>query len=478
MVTEPDSPEYAGARRIVERLAQAGHRALLAGGCVRDVLLGNQPKDYDVATDARPETVEALFQRTRAVGRQFGVVMVQGGGYDYEVATFRSESAYTDGRHPDRVSFTGPEEDARRRDFTINGMFWDPLQDRVLDYVGGRKDLQRGVVRTIGDPDERFREDHLRLIRAVRFASRFEFRIEERTARAIRKLSHLIGEVAAERLQQELRAILTDKHPAEALRTMDELGLLKRILPEIEDTKGCEQPENYHPEGDVFVHTVLTVEKLGAHPDFELALAALLHDIGKPEASRRAGRKQFHRHSKIGEQMAAEVCDRLRLSNDEKERVCWLVRRHMYIRDARKMKDSTLKKLFATPGFDQLAELYKADALASWGNLDAYHYVMDRKESLTPEKIQPPKLIDGNDLLELGYAPGPPFGEILDRVRDSQLDGEISTRQEALDLARRTAESIGAPRREDATTAGSATDSGRDREEAAQAQKARNNHHG
>ena len=448
MVQEPESPEYQGARRIVERLAQDGYTALLAGGCVRDLLLGEEPKDYDIATDARPETVESLFTRTRAIGKSFGVILVILDGCTYEVATFRSESNYADGRHPDRVSFTGPRKDAQRRDFTINGMFWNPLEDRVLDFVGGREDLENEVVRTIGDAEERFREDHLRLIRAVRFTARLGFSLAPATANSIKHLCGLINDVAAERLLQELKIILTDRHPADALRLMDELGLLTQIFPELEDARGCEQPKNYHPEGDVFVHTMLAVEKLGSYPDFELALATLLHDIGKPEASRRHGHMQFNRHSKIGEEIAADVCDRLRLSNSEKARVCWLVRRHMYFRDARKMKDSTLKKLFAKPGFDQLAGIYRADALASWGNLDAYHYVMDKRDSLTQEKIEPPKLIDGNDLIERGYQPGPSFRKILSKVRDSQLEGEVENRQQALKYAEKVASDIGAPRRD------------------------------
>jgi len=314
----------------------------------------------------------------------------------------------------------------------------------LLDYVGGQADLEKGLIRAVGDPEERLREDHLRLLRAVRFAARLGFAIEERTRRAAESLAPLCVQVSAERLQEELRIILTDREPAGALRLMDGLGMLTIVFPELADTKGCEQPENYHPEGDVFVHTILTVEKLGPHPDFGLALAALLHDIGKPAASRQAGPKCFPEHCQIGRDMARAVCRRLRLSNEETERVCWLVERHLYFKDAPRMKESTLRKLFAEPGFEQLAEIHRADALASWGNLENYEYVMDRRRNMGPEEIEPPHLVTGHDLIEMGYAPGPLFGEVLDRVREAQLDGEVTTAHEARAMARRLAQEASA----------------------------------
>ena len=440
MMPRPTDQLYRGAEQIVHRLRQAGHEAFLAGGCVRDLLRGVSPQDYDVATSAPPEQVAALFPETRDVGKQFGVCLVILDGHPYEVATFRTDSVYSDGRHPDSVTYSGPEEDARRRDFTINGMFWDPAEDRVLDFVGGRQDLEGRLVRAIGDPETRFREDHLRLLRAVRFAARLGFAIEERTRRAMESLAPLSGAVSAERLQDELRVILTDRAPAGALRLMDELGMLRAVFPELEEARGCQQPENYHPEGDVFVHSILTVEKLGPHPDFVLALAALLHDIGKPAASRRAGPKRFPEHSEIGRRITYEVCRRLRLSNDETERICWLVDRHMYFKDAPRMKESTLKQLFAAPGFDQLAELHRADALASWGNLECYDYVMEKRRSTPPEEVEPPPLVTGHDLIAMGYEPGPLFGKVLAAVREAQLDGAVRTREEALDLARTKAQ--------------------------------------
>ncbi|MHC4480022.1 MAG: CCA tRNA nucleotidyltransferase [Planctomycetota bacterium] len=440
MVRRPEDSNYRNAERIVLGLRRNGHVALLAGGCVRDLLRGVEPGDYDIATSARPEQVQGLFARTRGVGSRFGVCLVLMDARAYEVATFRRESGYSDGRHPDSVTFCGPEADARRRDFTINGMFWDPVEDEVLAFVGGRADLERRLIRAIGNPEERFREDHLRLLRAVRFAARFGFRLEERTRAALSSLAHLAAQVSAERLQEELRIILSDPEPAAALRLMDELGMLCVVFPELKETRGCEQPENYHPEGDVFVHTLLTVEQLGPHPDFVLALAALLHDVGKPEASRQAGPKHFPEHARIGRDMAEKVCRRLRLSNDEIERVCWLVERHLYFRDARGMRQSTLKRLFAEPGFGQLAELHRADALASWGNLDAYNYVIETRRGMAHEEVEPPRLITGHDLMEMGYEPGPLLGRVLEAVRDAQLEGEVRTPEQARALARGLAE--------------------------------------
>ena len=442
MIRKPADTRFLGAERIVRRLHDAGHQALLAGGCVRDLLRGEVPQDYDIATSARPPEVEALFEQAETVGRQFGVCQVRLDGRTYEVATFRREWGYSDGRHPDGVSFCDAQEDASRRDFTVNAMFWDPVTEELLDYVGGQEDLRSGVIRAVGEPHARFREDHLRLIRAVRFAVRLGFEIEPGTRRAIAELAPLAVQVSAERLQQELRLILTGPNPAGALRLMDELGMLGHVFPELVAAKGCRQPPNYHPEGDVFVHSLLTLEKLPPGADFELALAALYHDLGKPEASRAGDdAMRFPDHWDIGARLAEEACRRLRLSNHEAERICWLVRRHMYFMDARRMRESTLKRLFAEPGFDQLAELHRADALASWGNLDSYNYVLERRRNMPPEVAQPPRLISGDDLLALGYPPGRLFREVLDKVRDAQLDGAVKGREEALALAGRLAQS-------------------------------------
>ncbi len=351
MIHTPTDPHYRGAERVVRRLQRAGHQAVLAGGCVRDLLRGERPQDYDVATSARPPQVEALFEQSETVGRRFGVCQVHLDGRVYEVATFRREWGYSDGRHPDGVEFCEAEEDARRRDFTVNAMFYDPVAEELTDYVGGQADLQAGLLRAVGEPEARFREDHLRLVRAVRFAVRLGFEIEPATRAAIERLAPLTVQVSAERLSEELRLILTGPRPAEALRLMDALGMLRHVFPELETAKGCQQPPNYHPEGDVFVHSLLALEKLPPDADFELALAALFHDVGKPEAARNAEDAMlFPNHWDIGACLAEGVCRRLKLSRHQTERVCWLVRRHMYFMDAPRMKESTLKRLFAEPG--------------------------------------------------------------------------------------------------------------------------------
>jgi poly(A) polymerase len=461
-VRKPESRQFELAERLVRRLQDAGHEALLAGGCVRDLVLAGdrslapaldvppEPKDYDVATSAEPGEVAALFPCTMPVGAQFGVILVVLDHLPFQVATFRTEDSYRDGRRPDRVRFSSLEEDAARRDFTINGMYWDPVQDRFVDLVGGLDDLTAGLVRAIGDPRERLREDHLRILRAVRFAARFGFRLEGATRDAVAEMAPLISKVSAERVQEELRAILTDRDPGSALRLMDELGLLALIFPELEAARGCEQPPNYHPEGDVFVHSILSVEKLGPRPDFVLALASLLHDLGKPAAARAAeGTAVFPEHERIGREIADEVCRRLRMSREETERVCWLVHRHMYLQHARQMKDSTLKRMFAEPGFEQLIALARADALASWGNMESVEYVLERRRAMPVEEIEPPRLVTGHDLIAMGYEPGPEFGQVLERVREMQLEGKLRDREQALAAAQQIAREIEAPRRQE-----------------------------
>lgn len=438
-----DEPEARRAAEVIARIRAAGHQALLVGGCVRDSLLGLAPREYDIATSARPDEIEALFPKTFAVGRAFGVIKVVHAKFVFEVATFRSDLSYTDGRHPDAVRFSDRRGDAERRDFTLNALYYDAESCEVIDDVGGLADLDAGTLRAIGDPAVRFAEDYLRMMRAVRFAARYDLRIDPPTAEAVRRLADRITLVSAERIQDELRKILTDRAPALGLRLLDDLRLLGVLFPETADMKLCEQPKNYHPEGDVFVHSILTVEKLGPHPPFELALAALLHDVGKPEASRRTEKFKFAGHERIGEDQAGAVCRRLRMSNDETERVTWLVRRHMYFKDAKRMKQSKLKRLIAHPDFDMLAELHRADAMASWGVLDDYDFVMDFRRGLKKEDVRPPRLVTGRDLLERGYQAGPAFKTILDAVEDAQLDGTITTREEALQLADRLAGELG-----------------------------------
>jgi len=435
------------AESVIGRLRAAGHTALLAGGCVRDLLIGRLPKDYDVATSARPEQVLALFPRALRVGEAFGVIIVVEDAIEVEVATFRTDSGYADGRHPDAVAFTDAEHDARRRDFTINGMFLDPAPHEspapgnILDYVGGRADLAARTIRAIGRPRDRFAEDHLRMLRAVRFAAELEFDIDPETAAAAREMSAKISLVSGERVAAELARMLTAPPVGrrKGLHLADELGLVAVILPEISALKNVSQGPHVHPEGDVFVHTCMAVENL-REPTFELALATLLHDIGKPRtAVMRDGRWTFYGHAELGEQMAEDVCERLRLSTLQTRRVMWLVRQHMRLISAAEMREATLKRMFAEDGFEELAELWRADALASGGTAAEYEALMARYRSLGQEEVRPAPLVTGSDLIALGMTPGPAFKGILEEIYDAQLEGRAATRDDALALARKAA---------------------------------------
>jgi poly(A) polymerase len=441
---------------IVKHLRENDFSALFAGGCVRDMLMGSAPEDYDIATDARPDDIINIFKRTVPVGIHYGVILVIENGFEFEVATFRSDGTYTDGRHPDTVTFCDARGDALRRDFTINGMFYDPIDDKHFDYVGGRDDLKAHLVRAIGDPSERFNEDRLRMIRAVRFACRFDYKIEDQTAEAIKKLYEKILTVSMERIRDELRKILTGPNPHTGIKMMDDLNLLNEILPEVAAMKGVRQPENYHPEGDVFTHTLLTLSKLadnGKSADsgfgkltalslskgWELAMAVLLHDIGKPVTFEIADRIRFNNHDNIGADMSEKICERLRMSNAEKERITWLVKMHLYLRHAQQMRISKLKRLFAHEGYPELAELYKVDSLASSGDLEDYNFCQNMFEELQEEEIKPEPLITGNDLIAMGLKPGPIFSKILDAIKDDQLEQKITTKEEALKKAKELA---------------------------------------
>jgi len=430
------------AESVIRALGEAGHEALLAGGCVRDMLLGRPPKDYDVATSAHPEEVLALYPKALKVGAAFGVVVVTDGAEQVEVATFRAESGYSDGRRPDAVRFTDAREDALRRDFTINGMFYDPDRKEVLDYVGGRADLEARRIRAIGDPRRRFAEDRLRMLRAVRFAAELLFEVAPETAEAIRRLAPEIASVSGERVREEVARLLVAPPAGRraGLDLADRLGLLAVILPEVNALKGTGQGPTVHPEGDVFQHTLLLVEAL-REPTFELALAALLHDVGKPATFRmRDGRMTFYRHQTVGEEMARGVCGRLRLSTLQARRVAWLVRHHMLLMHAPEMRTARLKRLFAEDGFEELAELYRADCLASGGTADDYDALLARYRAMGEEEVRPEPLITGRDLIALGLKPGPRFGDILKRVYDAQLEGRATTREEALAIGRALAD--------------------------------------
>ena len=435
---------------VVQTLRRHGFQSYLAGGCVRDMLLGHEPTDYDVTTDATPNDVMRIFPETYAVGAQFGVVLVPvpklGRQFDparpphpVEVATFRSDGIYSDGRHPDQVQYSkSPEEDVQRRDFTINGLLMDPLDgNRVLDFVGGRADLAAGIVRAIGDADRRFLEDRLRMLRAVRFAARFAYVIDAATFAAIQKLAPMIHQVSRERVRDELTKMLTEGHARQAFELLDSSGPLKQVLPEIVRMHGVEQPPQFHPEGDVWIHTMMLLGQLRAGCSRTLAWGALLHDVGKPPTFRVApDRIRFDGHVEVGVAMTHEICDRLHFSNDDTEQIEALVANHMRFKDVERMKSSTLKKFLRLPRFDEHMELHRMDCLASHGGLELYDFVAEKLRTTPPEEIRPELLLTGRDLIELGYAPGPRFKKILAAVEDAQLEGKLRSRDEALQWVR------------------------------------------
>jgi poly(A) polymerase len=450
----PTTRQFDAAMHVVTTLRAAGHKAYLVGGCVRDLLLGRAPKDYDLATSATPDLVLNLFPRTFAVGAHFGVVLVADSneeGYGTtEVATFRSDGAYSDGRHPDAVRYTNsPEEDVQRRDFTINGLLLDVLhtadhlqspahlRKAVIDHVGGLADLDAGIVRAIGRPDARFEEDHLRMIRGVRFAARFGFELEPGTAASMRRLAVKTAAVSRERVRDELTKMLTEGHARRAFQLLDATGLLAEVLPEIARMKGVEQPPQYHPEGDVFIHTLGLLDQLEPGCPLTLAWGALLHDVGKPPTFRRApDRIRFDGHVEVGVAIGANICRRFRFSNDETHQILALIQNHMRFAAAPQMRSSTLKRFFQLESFDQHLALHRMDCLAGSGNLDHWQFVRERWQSMPPETVRPQPLITGRELVAAGYHPGPAFKQILRAVEDAQLEGTIATPEEALQLVR------------------------------------------
>jgi poly(A) polymerase len=446
---------------IVRTLREHGHQAYLVGGCVRDMVLGRDPADYDVTTDATPDQVMRMFPETYAVGAQFGVVLVPPGSSDarelrpavdatsvptdhskadvVEVATFRSDIGYSDGRHPDRVQFsTDPREDVERRDFTINGLLLDPIKGEILDFVGGRQDLKAGIIRTIGSPEQRFEEDKLRMLRAVRFAARFEYTIDPVTFAAMQKLAGNIHQVSRERVRDELSKMLIEGHARRALLLLDESGLLQQVLPEISAMKGVEQPPQFHPEGDVFVHTLLLLEKLPRPSPMTLAWGALLHDVGKPATFRVADRIRFDGHVEVGVKMAEQICKRFRFSNHETEQILALVKNHMRFGDVQRMKESTLKKFMRLPRFEEHLELHRLDCQSSHGDLTSYEFTREKLVSTPEASMRPAPLVTGNDLINAGYLPGPRFKEILAAVEDSQLEGQLQNKEQALAFVRQS----------------------------------------
>jgi poly(A) polymerase len=450
---------------IVRTLREHGHRAYLCGGCVRDLLLGREPADYDLTTDATPEQVMRVYPQTYAVGAQFGVVLVPipknphdkdddslagdrleslpgfsaGKSGVVEVATFRADVSYSDGRHPDAVRFSkDPREDVQRRDFTINGLLMDPISGEVLDFVGGRKDLEAQVIRTIGEPRPRFAEDKLRMLRALRFAARFGYQIDPPTLTAIQEMAPSIDQVSHERVRDELTKMLTEGHARRAFLLLDESRLLPEVLPEISDMKGVEQPPQYHPEGDVFVHTLLLLDKLPHPCSPTLAWGALLHDVGKPPTFRVApDRIRFDGHVEVGVKMGEAICHRLRFSNDDTGQVLALIENHMRFGQVMQMKESTLKKFLRMPKIEEHLDLHRVDCQASHGILTAYRFAQEKLASIPPEKMRPAPLVTGDDLIAAGYVPGPRFKEILSAVEDGQLEGRLQSKQAALEFVAR-----------------------------------------
>lgn len=435
-MTQPTPSTEQLAREIIQQLRAAGHQAYLAGGCVRDRLLGIEPKDYDVATSATPDEISAAMPQAIGVGKQFGVMLVKARGLQVEVATFRLDHDYRDGRRPEAVSFTrGPEGDVQRRDFTINGLLYNPAEDTYLDYVGGRADLAAGLIRAIGEPERRFAEDHLRMLRAVRFAARLGFEIEPETFGAIRRHAPAIAKIAAERVRDELNRILTEGGAARGFRLLDESGLLAVILPEVAAMKGVEQPPEFHPEGDVWTHTLLMLDSL-ERPSTTLAWGVLLHDVGKPPRFRIAGRIRFDGHVEEGVKIAESIGERLRFSRDEIDRIVALVANHMKFMHVAEMRPSKLKRFLRLPAFDEHLALHRADCLASHGDLANYEFAKEKLQEAPEETLRPAPLITGHDLIAEGFPPGPRFGEILAAVEDAQLEGTLSDRNDAMAFVR------------------------------------------
>ena len=427
---------------LLRRLQKAGHEAYLVGGCVRDELRGMAPQDYDMATSARPEEVEALFPQTHAVGKSFGVILVVEHGHTFEVATFRAESDYTDGRRPNTVTFSDAQTDASRRDFTVNGLFMDPLSDTVHDWVGGQEDLEKRRLRTIGHPTERFNEDHLRLLRAVRLAAQLDFEIDPATFAAVRDMADHINRVSAERIRDELLKLFRPPYAARGLDLLHESGLLAQVLPELLPTVTCEQSPDYHPEGTVYDHIRLMLSKLPAEASVELPWTALLHDIAKPvtQSECEEGRIHFYGHEKIGADMAQQILQRLRFPNVEIEAIVQTVRYHMQFKDAPKMRKATLRRMLMRPTFELELEQHRLDCLGSHGLMDIYDFIREQQTVLQEKPLLLEPLISGCDLIELGIEPGPALGQLLDAVRDQQLAETFSTREEALAWAKEKAD--------------------------------------
>ncbi len=430
---------FSGALEVVKTLRKKRHEAFFVGGCVRDALLGVSCDEIDIATSATPEQVRGSFAKTVAVGESFGVVLVIKGEMKFEVATFRRESGYGDGRHPESVDYTkSPEEDVRRRDFTINGMLYDPVSLELYDYVGGLEDLERGIVRTIGDPEKRFVEDRLRMMRAARFASCLDFELDAAAHSAIGDLASGISAVSEERIREEMVKILTRRNPGNGLRLLSSCGLLGHFLPEVECMHGVRQPPEFHPEGDVFEHTCIVMDMLYGNTDGcyseELAVGALLHDVGKPPTYSESDRIRFNGHDRVGARMSEGICRRLRFSRKQIKRISELILEHLKFKDVFNMRESTLKRFLSLPYFEEHMQMHLADCMASHGKTDAYDFIREKMEEYGREEIKPIPLLGGQDLIDLGYSPGPAFSEMLGQVEELQLENRLSSKEEAIEF--------------------------------------------
>ncbi len=434
-----ESELYDIARNLVIQLRDSGFKAYCVGGCTRDTLMSVPPKEYDITTSATPDEVARIFPHTIPVGASFGVILVLIGHYRFEVATFRKDTSYSDSRHPDSVTYsTDEEEDVLRRDFTINGMLYDPIEEEAIDFVSGTEDIRDGIIRTIGVPYLRFDEDKLRLMRAVRFASRYGFGIEKDTYAALESLASEITLVSEERIRDELVKIISQKNPGDGLKLLRECGLLRSILPEVEVMHGVEQPPEFHPEGDVFTHTCLVLDRIYENTEGfaspELVMGGLLHDVGKPPTFSVSDRIRFNGHDRLGADMSREICRRLKFSNKQIELIYELVRDHLKFKDVFHMKKSTLKRFIGMPGFEEHMVLHLSDCLASHGSTEAYDFIIQKLGELKDEEIKPEPLIGGRELIEMGYTPGPIFSEILNFVEEAQLEGEIKSKEEAEEI--------------------------------------------
>jgi poly(A) polymerase len=424
-----DSPKIF-AKEIVARLQQAGFAAFWVGGCVRDFLLSREPQDFDIATDAKPEQVEKLFRKTIPVGKKFGVMIVVEGGHQFQVVTFRAEADYQDGRHPEKIVFANAEADASRRDFTVNGLFYDPLSEKIHDWVGGEKDLRAKIIRTIGKPEERFGEDHLRMLRAVRFAAQLNFEIEPKTFSAVQKLAPKIKVISAERIRDELLKLFRPPHAAGGLVLLRDSGLLEHILPEFAATIDCEQSPDFHPEGSVYDHICLMLKKLQVNAGESLPWAVLLHDIAKPATAERdaeTGKIHFYGHEKVGADMAEQILRRLKFSNKEIEEIVAAVRHHMQFKDVKQMRKATLRRLLLRETFPLELELHRLDCLGAHGDLEHYHFLIEQAEELKHQPQIRPPLLTGDDLIKLGMKPGRELGAMLAEIRELQLADELKT---------------------------------------------------